>query len=103
VKIAMHAPLSGRSIIVAAKDQVSCDLAGDAAILNLKTGVYYGLDPVGARIWKLIQQPRSVDELRGMLLSEYEVSPQRCESDLLALLEKLLAEGLIEARDGPAA
>ncbi len=99
----MDLTLSGHSIVVAARDQVSCELAGEAAVLNTRTGVYYGLDPVGARVWKLLQQPRSVDELRETLLSEYDVAPQRCESDLLALLEKLLAEGLIETRDGPAA
>ena len=95
----MSASLSGRSIVVAAKDQISCDLAGEAAILNIKSGTYYGLDPVGARIWKLIQQPRSADEVRQALLDEYEVEPERCERDLLVLLEKLLAEGLIEVKE----
>jgi coenzyme PQQ synthesis protein D (PqqD) len=99
----MNMVLSRRSVVVAAKDQVSCDLAGEAAILNIKNGVYYGLDPVGAQIWKLIQQPRSVDEVREALVSEYEVEPERCEQDLVTLLEKLLAEGLIEVKDGPSA
>ena len=96
----MSPTLSWRSIVVAAKDQVSCDLAGEAAILNIKNGVYYGLDPVGARIWRLIQQPRSVDEVRETLVDEYEVEPERCAQDLVALLEQLLAEGLIEVREG---
>ncbi len=96
----MSTTLSRRSIVVAAKDQVSCDLAGEAAILNIKNGVYYGLDPVGARIWQLIQQPRSVDEVRETLVGEYEVEPERCAQDLVALLEQLLAEGLIEVREG---
>ncbi len=99
----MNTVLSRRSVVVAAKDQVSCDLAGEAAILNIKNGVYYGLDPVGARIWKLIQQARSVDEVREALVDEYEVEPERCEQDLITLLEKLLAEGLIEVKDGPSA
>jgi len=96
----MSTTLSRRSIVVAAKDQVSCDLAGEAAILNIKNGVYYGLDPVGARIWQLIQQPRSVDEVHETLVGEYEVEPERCAQDLVALLEQLLAEGLIEVREG---
>jgi hypothetical protein len=86
------------SVVVASKDQVSCDLGGEAAILNLKNGVYYGLDPVGARAWNLLQEPRSVQEVRDMLLEEFEVEPAQCESDLLALLERMLAEGLIEIR-----
>jgi len=81
---------------VAAKDQVSSDLGGEVAILDLKAGVYYGLDAVGARIWSLIQKPRTVNEIRDILLEEYEVEPERCERDLLVLLRRLADEGLIE-------
>ena len=86
------------SIVVAAKEQVSCPLGEEAAVLNLKNSVYYGLDSVGARVWTLLQQPRSVGELRDTLLSEYDVEARRCEQDLLALLETMRNEGLIEIR-----
>ena len=88
--------VSGDSTVVAAKDQVSSDLGGEVAILDLKAGVYYGLDAVGARIWSLIQEPRTVNEIRNILLEEYEVEPERCERDLLVLLQSLADEGLIE-------
>ena len=91
-----------RSIVVTGKDQVSCDLGGEAAILNLSSGVYYGLDAVGARIWNLIQEPRNVSDIRDALLKEYDVDPDRCERDLLALLHDLAAGGLIEVRDDAA-
>jgi hypothetical protein len=77
-------------------DQVSCDLAGEAAILNLKTGVYYGLDRVGAFIWNLLKEPRTVGWLRDAVLAEYEVGAERCERDLVELLARLESEGLIE-------
>lgn len=97
-----NAILSDQSVVVAAKDQVSCDLAGEAAILNVKSGIYYGLDPVGARIWSLVQQPRAVAEIQNAIAEEYEVEPAQCARDLRELLEKLLAEGLIEVKDGSA-
>ena len=81
---------------MAAKDQASSDLGGEVAILDLKAGVYYGLDAVGARIWSLIQEPRTVNEIRNILLEEYEVEPERCERDLLVLLQRLADERLIE-------
>jgi hypothetical protein len=90
---------STRTVVVAVRDQVSCDLGGEAAILNLRNGVYYGLDPVGARIWNLIQQPRRVHELQEILVSEYVVEAERCSSDLLALLERLREAGLIDIRE----
>ena len=84
-------------------DQISCPLGEESAILNLKNSVYYGLDAVGARVWTLLQQPRSVGELRDTLLSEYEVGAAQCEQDLLALLERMRSEGLIEVRAASAA
>jgi hypothetical protein len=91
--------ISGQSIVVVSQDQVSCDLSGESAILNLKAGVYYGLNEVGTRIWKLIQEPRRVDDLRDAILEEYEVEPDRCEADILGLLQDLLDNGLIEVRN----
>ena len=99
----MSATISDQTIVVAAKDQVSCDLAGEAAILNIKNGVYYGLDPVGARIWDLMQQPRAVKDIHTLITGEYDVDPGRCSQDLRNLLQKLLSEGLIEVKDGPTA
>jgi PqqD family protein of HPr-rel-A system len=90
--------ISMKSLVVASKDNVSCSLGDEAAILHMRSGTYYGLDPVGARVWSLLEKPRTVEELRAALLEEYEVEPQKVESDLLALLEKLLTEGLIEVR-----
>ena len=98
----MSMSISDRSMVVVAKDQVSCDLAGEAAILNVKNGVYYGLDPVGARIWSLMQEPRAVADIQNAITSEYEVEPERAGRDLVVLLEKLLAEGLIEVKDNTA-
>jgi hypothetical protein len=91
------------SSVVAAKDQVSSDLGGEVAILDLKGGTYYGLDLVGARIWGLLQEPRTVEEIRDVLLSEYEVEPDRCERDLLALLQRLADEKLVEVGGGTSA
>src|SRR5664279_5294317 len=82
--------------VVVSKEQASADLGDEAAILNLKDGVYYGLDPVGARIWKLIQTPRTVQEVRDTLLEEYDVEADRCEEDLIALLQKLAKNDLID-------
>ena len=92
----MEEKINVYSVVVVTKDQVSADLSGEAAILNLKSGVYFGLNTVGASIWKLIQEPRSVNEIRDTLVQEYDVEPGKCEKDLLALLEELLSKELIE-------
>lgn len=84
--------------VVVASDQVSTSLEDETVVLHLKDGVYYGLDPVGSRIWNLLQEPQTVKDVRDILLKEYNVEPQRCEQDLLNLLEKLANKGLIEIK-----
>lgn len=91
--------VSWNSVVVAAETQISSDLAGEAIILELKAGMYYGLDAIGTRIWKLIQEPRSVSSVRDTLLTEYEVDPERCEHDLIALLNDLAANRLIKIQN----
>lgn len=95
--------ISSGSGVVASGDQVSSDLGGEVAILDLKAGTYYGLDEVGNRVWTLIQEPNSVKEVRDVLLSEYEVEPERCERDLISLLQRLADEGLVEVTDAKSA
>jgi hypothetical protein len=89
-------PMDAATRVVAARDQVSVDLDGEAVILGLADGVYYGLDPVGARVWGLLAEPRSVAELRDAVAAEWEVDPSTAEADLLALLAEMAARGLVQ-------
>src|SRR5882762_4047675 len=91
--------ISRDSVVVAVTDQISADLAGEAAILNLASGVYYGLDPVGARVWRLIREPQTLAHIESVLLREYDVDANQCALDLLALIEALADEGLVQIQD----
>lgn len=92
----MTSDIKDSSIVKRARDQVSADLDGEAVILNLKNGVYYSLDRVGTYIWDLLKEPIQVGEIRSAILEEYDVEANRCERDLLNLLEKLASEELID-------
>jgi hypothetical protein len=91
--------LPDTTTITAIPDQTSVDLEDEAAILHLKSGVYFGLNEVGAFIWRLIQQPRTVGDVRAALLAEYDVSPEQADQDLQALLAELSQHDLIAVRD----
>ena len=92
--------ITNDSCVVAIKDQVSCALEDDKVVLNTSSGVYFGLDSVGARVWDLIQEPKVVDNLRQTLMAEYDVDADRCGHDLLALLVNMAEHGLIEIASG---
>ena len=94
--------LNAGTVVAAAKDQISCDLANEAAVLNLKTGVYFGLDDVGAAVWKLLQTPTTVAAICDALLHEYAVEPVQLQSDVCELLTDMMKEGLVEQLPGEA-
>ncbi len=99
----MKNAVTERSTVVVAENQVSSDLGKEVAILDLGAGMYYGLNEVGARIWELVQEPRTVEEIQAVILDEYEVDPASGKRDVLALLQQLADNRLVEVRDEPSA
>jgi hypothetical protein len=96
----MQKKLAHDSIIRGAKELVACDLAGEVVILSLQSGQYFGLNEVGGRIWNLIQEPKTVGAVFEALLQEYEVATEQLEGEVLALLEKMAINELIEIKNG---
>jgi hypothetical protein len=88
--------LTLQTVVVASKDQLASNLAGETVILGLSKGRYYGVDAVGARVWQLIQTPSSIGAVRDTIVAEYDVTPEQCEADLLTLFGRMREEGLVE-------
>jgi PqqD family protein of HPr-rel-A system len=82
--------------IVVAQDAISCDLDGEAVILHVGSGTYFGLNPIGAEIWNRIREERSVSEICEQLMTEYDVSKEQCETEVMALLHRLSEQGLVQ-------
>ncbi len=93
-------PDSG-TVLVRTDEIVSSDLDGETVMLNIERGKYFGLDPIGSRIWNLLETPRSVASLCGQLVLEYDVDLDTCTADVRRLVASMLREGLVvEAGDG---
>jgi hypothetical protein len=82
--------------VFTAQNQVWTDLGNEIAILNLDSGIYYGLNEVGSDVWKFISEPRTVLQIHGHIQTQYEVDPDRSYRDLVALLKQLAEAGLIK-------
>ena len=95
--------LTDDSIVVAAREQFACELQADLLILNAASGFYYGLNPLGKRIWQLIQEPTEVGAVRDQLLKEFDVDRERCVGELKVFLQDMAQNGLVEVKGAPAA
>ena len=68
----------------------------EMVLLNLETGIYYGLDPVGSRFLELLLQHDSLDRVFENMLREYEVSPERLQQDIQRLVQQLQTNKLVD-------
>jgi coenzyme PQQ synthesis protein D (PqqD) len=75
------------------------DLEGEAVLLEMKRGVYFGLDPIGTRIWHLLLEERSLGDVVAMLVAEYEVGETQGAEDILALVGQLQEQGLVDVHE----
>jgi hypothetical protein len=89
------------SRVVATDRQVACEVGGEAVILHLDEGVYYGLNEVGARVWQLVQKPLTVAEIVDAIVAEYEVERAQCQRDVQELVAGLAEHKLVIISDEP--
>lgn len=91
--------ISSDSTVVSTRRSVSADLGEEVILLHLESGVYFGLESVSARIWKLLQTPVRVGEIERALLEDYDVGPEKCHEEVMSLLNKLVGENLVEVTE----
>ena len=74
---------------------VARQVGDETVILHLGSGTYFGLDPVGARIWQLMGEGKTLAEICQVMLDEYDVSREDLKRDTMILIQDLLARDLI--------
>jgi hypothetical protein len=84
------------------EDVIARELEGETVLLNLETGIYFGLDQVGTRIWKLLGAGRPLRTILDTLMAEYDVEREALQGDLVRFIAQLEAKGLVvHPRDLP--
>ena len=71
------------------------DLDGEAVLLNLANGHYYGLDATSFRMYDVLISASSVQAAYQLLLQEYDVEPDRLRQDFEKFVKDLVRNGLV--------
>jgi hypothetical protein len=79
-------------------DVVFRELQGEAVILNLESSTYFGLDPIGTRIWQLCEAHGSLRAVWEAMQEEFDAPGETLQSDLLTFIDELLAKGLVQVQ-----
>jgi hypothetical protein len=76
--------------------QVMSRLVGDEMVLlDLESGMYFGLDGVGKRIWEAIGEGLTLGEIAAIIVSEYEVEVNQAQADVIEFVGDLVERGLL--------
>lgn len=85
------------TVVRARPNQASSPVGDDLVILDLDSSMYYSLDPVGRRIFELLQEPTALGAVVDQVVAEFEVDAATAGADVLALVDTLVAQKLVEA------
>jgi hypothetical protein len=87
--------VSLQDVIKISPEVVFRDLDGEAVLLNLQSGVYFGLNETGTQIWNILSENGRLEEVYSRILNDFSVEPDLAKSDLLMLTEQLVEKGLV--------
>lgn len=84
------------TVVSASPDVVTREVGGELVLLHLGSGTYFGLNPVGGRVWQLLEQAdQPISQLCAAIEAEFDGESAMIEADLLALAMSLEQQGLI--------
>jgi hypothetical protein len=83
------------SVVSVAEGITVADLDGEAIILDINSGQYFGLNKVGAEILSLIKEPRTVDEVIDRIAVQFEADRGRVQDDVLTFIQDMSEAKLV--------
>ena len=76
--------------------QVMARLVDDETVLlDLESGMYFGLDGVGQLIWQSVSEGKTPGEIAGIIAAEFEVDEEQALADTLDFTRDLVERGLL--------
>lgn len=79
-------------------DVIGAEVGAETILLNSRTWTYADFNPVAARIWELLSEPHTIDQLVARLGAEFDVEDATCRSQTVAFLDDIVREGFVSAR-----
>jgi len=85
-----------QTTVVRDEDIIFSDMDDETVMMSMEKGEYYGINPVGRRIWELLETPVKVAGICETLSDEYNVSPEQCRKEVLVFLAQLSEKDIIK-------
>lgn len=91
----MIANLSDDTRIARAETMVASEVNGEVVILDIDSGLFFQLNPIGSKVWDLLESPATLAQMVAALQAKFNVSAEQCRADVAEFVEKMLERGLL--------
>lgn len=88
--------INPQTLLARSNQVLYSEVDGDVTMMSVENGKYYSLKEVGARIWALLEQPMSPEQICNQLMVEYRVDRERCEGEVISVMRQMASEGILE-------
>ena len=88
--------INPQTLLARSNQVLYSEVDGDVTMMSVENGKYYSLKEVGARIWALLEQPMSPEQICNQLMVEYRVDRERCEGEVISVMRQMASEGIVE-------
>jgi hypothetical protein len=92
------APLTLDFLVARTQEILASEMGKETVMLDVQKGAYFGMDEIGSTIWGMIKTPVRIAELCAALQTRFSVDAEECQRDVLAFLEDLKKQGLLNVQ-----
>lgn len=75
------------------------EMDGEIIMMSIANGEFYGINALGSRIWQMLETPKAVSEICDGLMSDFDVTREQCEQDVLLFLTRMVEKGVMTVAD----
>lgn len=94
-----NAPIGLETVVARNEEPVAVEVDRTVVMMSVDQGMYFGLEGTGPRIWALLEQPRSVQQLCDELMKEFDIDAEACRIEVCNFLEELRRAQLVRIHD----
>ena len=74
---------------------ITNEIDDEVLMMSIEDGKYYGLNAVGSEIWKLIEEPKTLEEIIPALMEIFEIDEDSCRKESLEFIESMIKNNII--------
>ncbi|MCW3847397.1 PqqD family peptide modification chaperone [Sphingomonas sp. LB-2] len=83
--------------LVRSPDIIASEVDGELVLISIQDGKYFGLDPIGSEIWRLLEQPHTPAAVCETLQSQFDGDAAEIEGDAMEFMAELASHALLRA------